>query len=396
MRRSLLAFAFLLGVPGLGLPGAFGAEADSRWAEIVNLAQAGTGANRPVVSAIMALVGPGAGVMTSSLSIPAGAGRSRLLVRAAGPALKGVGVNGALQDPAIAVFDRVGVTVGANDNWSSNAVEIAAASAQAGALPFAAGSLDAAVVIELDPGHYTLQVRSVGGDTGAVLVEIYEIPRAAAPAAEDGKSPAATAGANRAPTGKQLLLHLPLRTDFQDASRERKVVWNHGVTLRDGAAWFDGNRSALVIPHQPLERHAFAVAMWVKVEDGFPTCGLVEQFSANRRNEHLHLMLRETKPHLGFYVNDLRVSAAVTPRDGWTHLVFQYTGRRQEIWINGQCAGTRRARAYAGTGGEFVIGRTPHWTNVPSHDFKGGLRDVFVYSRALTAPEIATLAGSRK
>ncbi|MCX6910997.1 MAG: hypothetical protein NTY01_23550, partial [Verrucomicrobia bacterium] len=68
---------------------------------------------------------------------------------------------------------------------------------------------------------------------------------------------------------------------------------------------------------------------------------------------------RQGRPHLGFYVNDLRSDARVTPADGWTHLVFQFTGSEQEIWINGTCAGSRQAKAFAGQTGDFVIGKTP-------------------------------------
>jgi len=39
-----------------------------------------------------------------------------------------------------------------------------------------AGSKDAAVVLTLEPGIYTAQVRGVQGATGVGLVELYEAP----------------------------------------------------------------------------------------------------------------------------------------------------------------------------------------------------------------------------
>ena len=40
----------------------------------------------------------------------------------------------------------------------------------------AANGKDAAVVVTLDPGAYTVQVTGKGADTGLVLLEIYAVP----------------------------------------------------------------------------------------------------------------------------------------------------------------------------------------------------------------------------
>jgi hypothetical protein len=45
-----------------------------------------------------------------------------------------------------------------------------------GAFALAAGARDAAVVADLVPGSYTVDVRGVNGSDGLVLVEIYEVP----------------------------------------------------------------------------------------------------------------------------------------------------------------------------------------------------------------------------
>jgi hypothetical protein len=39
-----------------------------------------------------------------------------------------------------------------------------------------AGSKDAALVLELEPGIYTAQISGVGDSTGVALAEIYEAP----------------------------------------------------------------------------------------------------------------------------------------------------------------------------------------------------------------------------
>jgi hypothetical protein len=67
------------------------------------------------------------------------------------------------------------VAIAGNDNWGDDPA-VAAAATQAGAFPLNAGSKDAAAVVTLNPGLYTVVVTGVGSATGAVLIEIYELP----------------------------------------------------------------------------------------------------------------------------------------------------------------------------------------------------------------------------
>jgi uncharacterized protein (DUF1800 family) len=128
-----------------------------------------------------ALVGSDANAFFSGLVVAPGGGARRVLVRAAGPALANLGVSGTVADPAIAVIDSAGrqIANGTNDNWSSGSAaataSLAAAFTQAGAFPFAAGSRDAALIVDLLPGNYVIQVNGVGGATGAALVEVYDL-----------------------------------------------------------------------------------------------------------------------------------------------------------------------------------------------------------------------------
>ncbi len=125
-----------------------------------------------------AVVGSGANGLFSGLSVAPGGGARRVLVRAIGPALAAFGVAGTLADPALAIVDSAGrqIAGGANDNWdTTGAPALTAAFAQAGAFPLAAGSRDAALVLDVQPGNYTIQVTGVGGATGAALVEVYDL-----------------------------------------------------------------------------------------------------------------------------------------------------------------------------------------------------------------------------
>ena len=102
----------------------------------------------------------------------------RILVRAIGPSLTNFGVADALPDPQLKLY-RGDAVIRANDNWaklSPEAVEIAAAASAAGAFSLSPTTADAAMVINLEPGAYTAVASGAGGTTGAVLIEVYEVP----------------------------------------------------------------------------------------------------------------------------------------------------------------------------------------------------------------------------
>jgi hypothetical protein len=108
--------------------------------------------------------------------VVAGTGTKRVLVRGIGPRLADLGVADALGDPTLRVVNAAGVDVATNNNWgqNANAAEIASTAAQVGAFSLGAGSTDAALLLELDPGPYTAIVGGSNGRTGVALVEIYD------------------------------------------------------------------------------------------------------------------------------------------------------------------------------------------------------------------------------
>ena len=104
-----------------------------------------------------------------------GAAPKRLLIRAVGPGLTQFGVSGRLDDPQISVIP-IGedFVVASNDNWNGDAA-LASAFASAGSFPLPATSKDAALVVRLPPGGYTVTVSGVGAAAGRALVEIYDL-----------------------------------------------------------------------------------------------------------------------------------------------------------------------------------------------------------------------------
>ncbi len=120
--------------------------------------------------------GPGDNVLTPGFII-SGDGPKQLLIRAVGPTLGAAPYNvpGVLADPQFRVVPLgQDLTVASNDNWGGTA-ELQAAFAQTNDFALPAGSKDAAVVVRLPPGGYTVQATGVGDITGIVLVEVYDM-----------------------------------------------------------------------------------------------------------------------------------------------------------------------------------------------------------------------------
>lgn len=126
--------------------------------------------------ATRAYVGTGNDVLIPAF-ILGGSAKKTILIRAVGPTLAASGVSGSLQDPVIELH-KVGVegVVASNDNWSEapnlSALKDTLMSFYGELLPD--GSKDAAMLVTLDPGAYTIVTSGVGGTTGVALVEVYD------------------------------------------------------------------------------------------------------------------------------------------------------------------------------------------------------------------------------
>jgi hypothetical protein len=119
----------------------------------------------------------GEGTLIAGFSITGNAPK-KVLIRGIGPGLTAYGVTGVLSDPTITVFAN-GARVDTNDDWSTGttpAAQLSAAYAQSGAFPLPTGSKDAALLLTLPPGGYTVQVTGVANTTGVALVEVYDVP----------------------------------------------------------------------------------------------------------------------------------------------------------------------------------------------------------------------------
>ena len=94
-----------------------------------------------------------------------------ILFRAVGPSLAGAGIQDPLPDPTLELFDAQGTSLATNNNWNESQEEAIRAT---GLAP--ASDLEAALLIDLNPGSYTAVVRGMDGATGVALVEVYHLP----------------------------------------------------------------------------------------------------------------------------------------------------------------------------------------------------------------------------
>ncbi len=133
-----------------------------------------------------AMVGAGDNILIGGFVV-AGNSPKRLLIRGAGPTLAQLGVSLVLADPQIRLLDSTGTLVARNDDWgtpvvvtpgqtSATAADLAVAATTTGAFPLDAASKDAALIVTLNPGIYTVLLDSSTNVPGNALIEIYEVP----------------------------------------------------------------------------------------------------------------------------------------------------------------------------------------------------------------------------
>jgi uncharacterized repeat protein (TIGR03803 family) len=122
-------------------------------------------------------VDTGNNVMIGGLIVSGGigGGSARVIVRATGPSLSALGIQGALQDPNLELYNASGTAIASNDNWktrpdgTSQQGEI-----EATGIP-PTNDAEAALVQNLAPGSYTTIVRGTGTTTGIAVVEAYTL-----------------------------------------------------------------------------------------------------------------------------------------------------------------------------------------------------------------------------
>jgi hypothetical protein len=98
-----------------------------------------------------------------------------------GPGLARFRVDNPLAAARLEVF-RAGTSLGSNEGWENQVTpaartQLIAATNAVGTFALGNGSLDSALLLTLDPGSYSVVVTGIGGATGEVMAEIYDVSR---------------------------------------------------------------------------------------------------------------------------------------------------------------------------------------------------------------------------
>lgn len=153
------------------------------------------------------------------------------------------------------------------------------------------------------------------------------------------------------------------------------------------ALQFDGKATYVRLGPAPsfsLPNNDFTIEAWVCVDDFSGGDKGIMGTDQAALNMGLHLVVRDKKPYMGFYLNDQAGRTELTPKL-WTHLAFRYTKSTQEqaIFVNGVLDASSVGHApFQGTG-DLLLGR---WNN--GNYFNGAMADVRLWSIARPAQAI--------
>lgn len=116
------------------------------------------------------------GGLTIGFVLGSGSPRS-VLIRAIGPTLGAAPFNvpGVVADLQLALYNKNQAKLGENNDWGGTTL-LSSVFASVGAFALPANSKDAALLVTLNPGEYSVVATGVGGTTGVGLVEVYEAP----------------------------------------------------------------------------------------------------------------------------------------------------------------------------------------------------------------------------
>lgn len=118
-------------------------------------------------------VDTGQNVMIGGVIVGGGTGiaSSVVLVRGIGPSLENAGINGALLDPTLELFNGNGVAMASNDDWkTTQRTQI-----EATTIP-PTDDRESAILATLPAGNYTAVLSGKNAATGVAVVEAYNIP----------------------------------------------------------------------------------------------------------------------------------------------------------------------------------------------------------------------------
>jgi len=200
------------------------------------------------------------------------------------------------------------------------------------------------------------------------------------------------------PISENLEMYLPLNGDVSDASKNRKKTENKGVEfgmdpVRGEVGSFE-HRARVELPvssEMKIRDHDFTVAVWLMVPkylDGKDDYCILGSKN-NSYQQTLHFLIRNHKPYMGFFNNDL-VGNTEIEAGKWYHVVWRYnkSNAEQAIFVNGKLDAISVERPpYLGNDSLYV----GHVDLTADADFVGNLSGLGIWSRVLGDKEILAL-----
>ena len=184
-------------------------------------------------------------------------------------------------------------------------------------------------------------------------------------------------------------------------------------TLQNGARWTTGKSSAAVnmdgaddyisLPRLDVTGSAITLSAWVK-NSSFAT-GVEQRFvskASDSSGDRTYWMLGQTnvggqnrlqfRLKAGGSTATLTASSGTLPLNTWYHAVATYDGSKMRLYLNGTEVGSVAESGSISRGRNVPVnlGRSPEGSNY----LRGAIDDVRIYSSALTAAEVAALAGT--
>ncbi|MDR0430018.1 MAG: hypothetical protein LBH58_06025 [Tannerellaceae bacterium] len=196
-----------------------------------------------------------------------------------------------------------------------------------------------------------------------------------------------------------LEINLPLDNEVKDLSYRRNNSISKNIeftydAVRGWVASLDA-QSRIDLPeanHLRMTDHDFTVAVWLQVPKYLPDkrdyCILGTRNNAYQRG--LHFLIRNHKPYMGFFNNDLEGNTIIEPGK-WYHVTWRYNKRNgeQSIYVNGRLDAISFGRPpYLGRD-SLYIGFADFNMN---SSFAGMLDNFFIWSRVLGDKEILGLS----
>jgi subtilisin family serine protease len=191
--RSVYAFdlaegsksaALLMDLPAGGYTLTASGKGDTAGVSIVELYEVsgGSESSRLINISNRGHVGVGGNIMIPGFVVSEEGPRT-FLIRVVGPSLAQFGVSGVLADPKLELYKRrpgtaIDDLLFTNDTWGENgdAAAIRQTATAVHAFGLVEGSRDAAFVVTLPPGAYTVNAKGMDDTTGVALVEVYLVP----------------------------------------------------------------------------------------------------------------------------------------------------------------------------------------------------------------------------